>query len=731
MLASLSIHLTPMLPRTAILLLGVALVLLLAHGCWVLRRKLVPGRWVTMLAVLRVLIIGLFLWCLFQPVLSYTRTEERRPELLVLVDTSRSMAGPAITGAGTRLDVARAALRGGLLDKLGQQYQLRLYTFDRTANPVEARDLPGLQADGGATSLGASLGAALEYARQLSEEVSPVPARILVVSDGADNGSVDPTEVARRHAVTVDVLPVESGGAATTTVAAVVADMQAPRRVLLGSECELQVTLRREEIPPGQVDLHVFAGDAPVATRPVAFAAGQTEARVQLTHRPAKPGLESYAFVVSPSGRTIDRPPAGAIRLSVQVVDTRHEVLILEDGWRWEFRFLRRVLEDDPSFNFTAMLPRGPGFVQFAEPSRRAQLAGFPQHAADLDPFDLLVLGNANPRRWPRGLAEGIAHAVMEEGKSLIVLAGPNLRHLAQVPALLPLLPVELAEEAGRPLEGPVEVRPSREGAGSPFLANVFAAGGGFRALPPLDSIYRVVRKRPGATILLEANRLANSYGNLIVMAEHTVGRGRVLFIGTDTIWKWQMLPEPNLHGLSPATLFWQQALRAMMPPQPPSAGAMVWLQPERTQVDAGHRVVVRAETRTDSGVRGQLQAVVQTPEGRELPLPFAPDAVQAGLYRSEFVAALAGEYVVRAALVVDGKREAEASAAVSSRALPPERPDSPGNAPALERLAAVTGGNVLSPDDPQTWPVGPAKTGVEVTRTHALDLWNRFILPV
>ncbi|MBI4472480.1 MAG: hypothetical protein HY646_07410, partial [Acidobacteria bacterium] len=476
--------------------------------------------------------------------------------------------------------------------------------------------------------------------------------------------------------------------------------------------------------------LNVFAGDTLVAARPVTFADGQIETNIRLTHRPAQPGLESYAFFVTPVEVTVSEPAAEAERVNVQVVDTRSEVLILDDSWRWEFRFLRRVLEDDPSFNFTAFLPRGPGFVQFAEPNRRATLTGFPQGRGDLEAFDLVVLGNVDPRRWPRGLSETLLRAATEDGKSLIVLAGPNLPLLGRAESLNALLPVEVTDESGQPLQGPVAIRPSLEGAASPFLANALTLTGQQQPLPPLDRIYPPLRKRPGATILLETAQAANSYGNLIVMAEHTVGRGRVLFVGADTLWKWQMLVEPNQQGQTPGALFWQQSLRALAPARPPSSAVALWLQPERSRYEAGRTVRVRAETDGDARTATpQLQASVKLPDGRELPLAFAADAGKAGVFQAEFVTSISGRYTVTAAIIDDGQRQAEAITAIESRPPASERPNTPVNLPALQRLASLTGGRVVSPSDPATWPAEKTTSHLTVQKTETLDLWNNFTL--
>src|SRR5262249_42269327 len=137
----------------------------------------------------------------------------------------------------------------------------------------------------------------------------------------------------------------------------------------------------------------------------------------------------------------------------------------------WEFKFLRRLLEDDPSFQFTAFLSRpGGAYAQFGSANRRVQLAGFPQGPAELEGFDLFILGDVNPRRWPRGLASAIARAVRDEGKGLVVVAGPNLTDLAEVPELNSLLPVDLTRDSAKPVRGPIDVRVSDDGAGTPFF---------------------------------------------------------------------------------------------------------------------------------------------------------------------------------------------------------------------------------------------------------------------
>src|SRR6185503_20026495 len=131
--------------------------------------------------------------------------------------------------------------------------------------------------------------------------------------------------------------------------------------------------------------------------------------------------------------------------------------------------------------------------------------------------------------------------------------------------------------------------------------------------LPPLDRVYPPLRKKPAATIQLEANGRANSYGSLIVMAEHSVGRGRVLFIGTDTLWNWQTMGALDAQGVTPYASFWQQAMRAMSPVHSRSGDVSITLQPDRSRYEVGQRVVVRAQYKTDRPLPGATIASTLT----------------------------------------------------------------------------------------------------------------------
>jgi hypothetical protein len=714
-----TIHLAPIGPTW--LLVGIALAILAAVvvGSVGMYRCHVPTRWIAGLGLLRVLAWSIFVLVLLQPSFAWSRHIPMLPELLILVDTSRSM-GQASRGDGTRLDEVRALLeRSDLREALDARFRVQWVAFDRTVYRLKPEDIKSLSPSEHGARLSQSFGAAYEL---LAAEDSR-PQQILLVSDGNDRDQADAVQLARHLGVRVDVLsPSDRDSKGSQGVA--IADVQAARRVLLGSETHFRVSLRAD--PPATQDtrltLRLAEDGKELEAVAVDLKAGQAEETITLAHRPATIGTKTYRFALDGPGAA-----AGSVKKAVvDVIDSKYEVLVLEDTWRWEYKFLHRLFEDDPSFRFTAILPRGKNaFVQFASPDRRVNLVGFPQTGADLEGFDVIFLGDVQASRWPRGLPAALARLVADEGKSLVVLAGPQLGKLADIPALHALLPVDVSRASGSPISGAVDVRLRGDAASSPFF---FQLAKDTDDLPPLDHVYPVVRKRPGATVLLEAPKERNDYGPLIVMAEHVVGRGRVLFIATDTLWKWQTLAPPR-EGPTPYAIFWQQALRGLTPQRSQLGPVQVWVTPARSQVAVGQPLPIEVEVQSTKPLGSQqLEGMLTDPVGKRWPLALNADPADPLRYRTEALPQVAGTHHVSVAFLLDGKTAAEGhtdldveeAADASSAGI---------NRFLLRRLASATGGRWIDPGNPATWPTADTEPIGTIEQPATFDLWSTFTL--
>jgi hypothetical protein len=724
----------PVAPIWMLVLAGVILAAILAHGSRTLVAKNIPRRWILLLAGLRGLAILIFLLALARPEITYIRNIRQRPDLLLLVDTSKSMGQADRPGGPTRLEHGRSALlHSHFAEQWLNRFQVHAFAFDATARPLPAGSLDTLRPEGENTLLADSLAAAWDFYRQgrrLADASGAEAGRILLVSDGLDRGTRDAAEAARRLGPAVDVLAqpvVESPDRAEVAIAGV----QTPGRVALGAESRLLVTVRRTGAGELPLTLSLLEEDQPILDQPLVLAADQAEVQARVAFRPTSAGLKTYALRLTPRtpapGLTVGPPHS----VTVRVESRKAEALLLEDTWRWEFPFLRRVFEADPQYAMTAFLARGRGiYMQFGEPDRRVTLAGFPQTRAELAAFDLFVLGDVNPAGWAPGLPAALHDLVVEEGKSLVVLAGPRIGRLAAIPALATLLPVEFGPAAGAPLEGPIAVRLSPDAADSPLFFTPPDAAGRWKNLPALDRLYAPIRKKPAATVLIEAADRANDFGRLIVAAEHTVGRGRVLIVCTDTFWKWQLAAAADPDGNTPHRFFWQQALRALQPARLAFGNVQLWIQGSRTQIKTGQTVTLEVEIEADRPVtRPVLEANVTLPDGRQAPLAFAPSASNPARFHGEFEPSQPGRHLITATVLSDGRTLADQITAVDVLAMPPETAPAQPDADYLAHLAAATGGRVIAPDDPATWPAADQTQPLTVQEVRTVNLWSSFIL--
>lgn len=726
---------TPLVDVRWIALGALVLCVLVAWGARHLLGKEVPRKSVVTLTLLRLASIALFVLCLLQPTVSYDHARKIEPELIVLIDTSASMGNvegddSKVSKAGpTRLAGAIEAYQNSKLPTaLDERFRVRLFGFDRRAYPVEPNELAKLTASDATTDFAAGLASADDLLSAEAEEgaVRDRGRRVLLVSDGLDHGAVSLAEAAAKSGTIVDVLPVGRPATVAESGAEIFA-VRAPSRVLLASETKFLATLRNFG-GAGSYSLVMSEDGKEILQRDVSFAAGMNELQTELIHRPTEAGLKRYEFELRSKTAGDEAAPAEHFATNIFVADDKVEVLVLEDRWRWEFKYLKRVIEDDPSFNLTAMLARGAAAnLQLGEPEAKADLAGFPQSRAELDRFDVIVLGDVRPSRWPERLAAAIADAVTEDGKSLILLPGPALGETARIAELNALLPVELSVDSPSPVEGPIEIRLTADGARSGMFRD--AEGRLFAGtLPNLDRIYAPLRKRPAATVLVEAATKGNASGPLAVAAEHSVGRGRVLYFGSDALWKWQTLPAVDVDGRTPYEKFWQQTLRAFTPRR--TTAAAMHFAADRSRYETGERIVLRARLAERSNTAGaKLEASIVLPDERRLSLPLEPDAELLDGFIASFDAAAPGLYRVTATSTVDGQVAAQATAAVVVTAAGNETEDRGIDHAALARIAARTGGKVVDLNDAQTWPMVNASTATTVNERHGENLWNDFVL--
>ena len=147
--------------------------------------------------------------------------------------------------------------------------------------------------------------------------------------------SADVVATAKELGISLDILAPSRSPDQPAASPAEIPLVQAAQRVLIGSETAFQVTVRPHHVL-NQLSLVVEEDGQEIDRRELTgLVAGQDRFEV-VTHRPKEAGLKRYRFQLM-QGET---PVAEPYAVNVQAVDDRHDVLILEDSWRWEFKYL-------------------------------------------------------------------------------------------------------------------------------------------------------------------------------------------------------------------------------------------------------------------------------------------------------------------------------------------------------------------------------------------------------
>ena len=266
----------------------------------------------------------------------------------VVLDNSLSMS-LSHAGGGSRYASARQAI-----ERLDQALagdraspRLQIDLFDITGAPLPSvPEQPAVER----TDLARAV---LETTARLRSK--PLVA-VVLVSDGMDNtGRQDFREL---EALPV---PVHTVGFPPDTAAGsldlAIKSVQAPERAMVHNEIKVECLVTKSGGPATNATVLIKRGRETLASQNVAFAAGDGEQKISVPFTPAQPG--SFVFTAAVESEAGDRAPANNSRHFPLRVDAEPiRVLYLEGFLRYEFKFLKDRLEDDPDIGLVSLVRR-------------------------------------------------------------------------------------------------------------------------------------------------------------------------------------------------------------------------------------------------------------------------------------------------------------------------------------------------------------------------------------
>src|SRR5437867_27178 len=252
------------------------------------------------LLCLRALLAGALLFVMLNPQALLPRERTGKPKLVVLLDTSASMAtrdtGQELTRLGTALRVLN---NPQTLAELNKEFVLEVRRFDRDAGPADVAQLATNLPSGDASDIGIALMSAIS---ELGN--APAQAGVLLVSDGRAT-TPDTLEAAQLALARSVPLWTWTLGGPVPRHDLWIETASAEALAFSGAEVELAATLRAAGYPNRSFKVEVLKDDKLVETREV-LPDTNGVARVAIRVKAPGAGEQRYVFRVAPQPEESD-----------------------------------------------------------------------------------------------------------------------------------------------------------------------------------------------------------------------------------------------------------------------------------------------------------------------------------------------------------------------------------------------------------------------------------------
>ncbi len=345
-----------------------------------------------------------------------------------------------------------------------------------------------------------------------------------------------------------------------------VATVDAPEAIFLNDQAQIQATLATFGFEGQELTVRLERDGKTLEEKRMTPSAESAVAT--FTVPSAETGRFDYRIIADAQTGEL-RDDNNARDLTLHVVDNKARVMLLDGDPRWEFRYLKNLLERDKQVDSSIVLFRQP-FLNLLDDSYIAsKLPAFEAFAQELAKTDLLIIGDVLAKDVEPGIWDLIEKAVSRDGLSVVIIPGrQSMPHEFQSPVLSSLLPVKeftprVAEQFQKSeLDSPAtsyQLKLTSDAFHLPMFQlsdSMTLRDPTLRDLPGHQWIYGGVPKA-GATLWAGSQIQGDSGAVVPTIVHHDYGFGQVVWMGIDSTWRWRMRSGDARHYR-----FWGQVIR-------------------------------------------------------------------------------------------------------------------------------------------------------------------------
>ncbi|MBT3666849.1 MAG: hypothetical protein HN548_05155 [Opitutae bacterium] len=628
---------------------------------------------VAVLELLRTLSVLFLIITLLNPEKIEEIKKIQKPEIICLLDESRSMdTNDTIDVNGTlksRLEWAKNILQLDWLQKLEANASVSIKPFSSNIGK-------------GGTDLGSAI-------KEVIQDHSEIKA-ILLFSDGDSNTGPSALSTAGKlRGLKTPVYSVQVGSRKALPDLSL-EDANAPVFVLKEEKINIPFRVKNYFENLRQVNIELLANEKLVLAKPLSLPAS-AEYTGNLTWLPPSDGnytLKVKIPLIEDETILHNNEKTFQTRVESKVI----KALLIDSLPRWEYRFLRNALNRDPGVDLKCLLFH----PELKESSGKNYLSDFPQDFNNLAGFDVIFLGDV-------GIGSGelkeedcdkLKKLIVQQASGMIFLPGRRGRQLSlSNSSLTDIMPVIL--DPNKPIGlgtlNPSNLELTNRGRDH-WLTNLRGTGETDREfwerLPGFHWSAVVKKSRPGSEVLAVHSNFKNNWGSMPMLVIRYTGAGKTLYMGSDSAWRWRRGVEDKYHYR-----FWSQVVRWMAHGRylAEKEGVRLITDPERPKV--GEKIFLRCIALDKAGFpleNGIVTANIFHSDGLQEKITFSPTETGHGVYLAQMQAQNSGALKINIE-TAPFKRKLSVNVMISKDEK--EKMGKPINGRQLQNLSELTGG--------------------------------------
>jgi len=693
-------------PNALILLLIILLAAAFIYFIYFRPRVRLSKRATATLVALRAALIVLMIVLLLRPVVVVSSVVPRSSYIAMVIDDSVSMKLRDVPGGATRLETVKQALlnaganKDSFLNRLEKKFKTNLYGF--SGGLMRVKDGNDLYGEGRTSDLAGALDETIKRSSGM-----PLSA-VVLATDGASNVPRDLAAVLRElraHDIPVFTIGV---GNTSRTMDAELTRVNMPRRVLVGSRLNIEAIVGLSGYGETKVLLNVREDGRAIKTEEFNLRGNDTQA-LNLEVTPATPGVHRYTVEVTPldGELTVENNKQDSL---VEVIEGPLRILHVEGEPRWELGKIHESLQSNEK-NVVVVALQRTGENKFYRQGigSQTELAdGFPKTEEELFSYDGLVIGSVEAGFFTADELRNIEAFVARRGGGLLALGGrlafDGGRYKGT--ALDDLLPVTLTggpvDEANSfaPVYKPVLTAAGQAHPITRLNEDRAANQKAWNELPPISVSEVLTNVKPGASVLLEAQRVEGSGQTAPLLVQQRYGRGQTLALTAADTWRWRMRMESKSNSHE---TFWRQMLRYLVSGTPRQIE--IGTEKEVYALDDTINIVADIRDRKFNPVAdARAVARVTKPSGAVVDVPLKFTTLNSvNTYVGELKADELGQHRIELIGTSASLGELSATSNMLVSDLNREYYSAAQNSDLLKRIAAETGGKYYTPAQVQS----------------------------